>query len=387
MPPVESPEIGRDALDVEVARVPEAPRWAALFPRRGAALGLTASAAPALPFVLVGIALGPSVTGVMSAATLRRMEPVVAVALAMLGIFIGLGLGTLRGASAKGLLRAATIEATVTIAVVSGVMYLLLQRWAFALPTTVEYTAAVLGICACASAAMRPASAADAATHRAARVADLDDAPLILLGTIVIAQASGDPAALGHALLTLLSGVTIGAAGWLLFERTDQRAERSVYVVGSVLLLGGIGSYLGSSPLLSGCAAALVWVRAPGAADQIIAADLRKLQHPLVALLLIVAGAWIAWTPVLLWIAAPLVLLRLIGKVLGSAAAARAVDVPPALLATVLIPPGVIGIALALNVHHALGEGDATLLSGVTVALIASELLSPMLSYGLEEHA
>ena len=70
----------------------------------------------------------------------------------------------------------------------------------------------------------------------------------------------------------------------------------------------------------TGTVAALVWVWAPGGADRLISDDLRKLQHPLVALLLIIAGAAVQLTELLLWVAAPLVLLRLTGKVLASAA-------------------------------------------------------------------
>jgi hypothetical protein len=206
---------------------------------------------------------------------------------------------------------------------------------------------------------------------------DLDDVPLILLGTLAVAVASGRPVT-SSVVLTGLASLLAGTAGWLLFDRARGDAERGVFVTGTVLLLGGIAAYAGTSPLLSGCIAALFWHRAAGAADRIIAADMGRLQHPLVALLLIVAGAWIQWSLALLWIAAPLVLLRIVGKLLGSAAASRITGIAAGLLATVLLPPGVLGIALALNVHQV--HGGATLLvSGVAVAAIVSELLSALL--------
>lgn len=118
-----------------------------------------------------------------------------------------------------------------------------------------------------------------------------------------------------------------------------------------------------------------------------IASDLRKLQHPLVALLLIIAGAPIQWQYVLLWIAAPLVLLRIIGKLVASLAVARLADVPAGLLAAVLLPPGVLGVALALNVQQSFATDDMLLVSGVMVAAAVSELLSVLPLAGAAEKA
>ncbi len=377
----DAPEIGRDHLD-SVAAPPSRRRW--LLPVRRAALGLSPSAAPALTFVLVGIALGPAGLGALSPAALIRFDPVVSVALAALGIFVGLGLAAVRSPGAPMLLFAAGIEAAVTIAVVTGGMYVLLARWAVPLALDISLFALILGVCACASAATRLADNTDRDMWRAARIVDMDDVPLVLLGTFVVAAAAGAPL-IESALMTVAASLAVGAAGWLLFEHARSDAERGVFVAGAVLLLGGIGAYLGTSPLLSGCAAALVWVRTPGAADRIIGADLRKLQHPLVALLLIVAGASIQWTIALLWIAAPLVLLRLTGKLLAATATARLIGVSPGLLATVMVPPGVLGIALALNVQQMLGLADTILLSSVTVAAGVTELLSVLLPGEPEE--
>jgi hypothetical protein len=370
----DAPEIGRDHLDSVAA--PPRRRWS--LPARRAALGLSPTAAPALTFVLVGIALGPVGLGALSPAALIRLDPVVSVALAALGIYVGLGLGAMRSPGASSLLFAATIEAGATIAVVSGVMYVLLLRWAVPLTLEPGLFALVLGISSCASAALRPANNTNEDARRAARIVDMDDVPLVLLGTLVVAAAARAPI-MESTLLAIAASLAVGAAGWLLFERARSAAERGVFVTGAVLLLGGIGAYLGTSPLLSGCAAALVWVRTPGAADRIIGADLQKLQHPLVALLLIVAGASIRWDLALLWIAAPLVLLRLTGKLIAAAVAARVVGIPTGLLATVLVPPGVLGVALALNVQQTLGMDDTLLLSGVVVAAGAAELLSALL--------
>ena len=49
----------------------------------------------------------------------------------------------------------------------------------------------------------------------------------------------------------------------------------------------------------------------------------------------------------LIWLTAPLVLVRLAGKTLGGLLFARMANLPAGLLSTVLLPPGVLGIALA----------------------------------------
>jgi hypothetical protein len=383
MPPGASrPDLGRDPLDSLVR-----PGWlAGWLPRRRAALGLRASAAPALTFILVGVIIGPQGLDLLTTTAIFRLDPVVSVALAALGIFAGLGLGAMRTPSAPRLLLAASVEAAITIAVVSGVMYIFLTRWAMPLSIDAALFAAVVGICACASAATRPGDGTAREARYASRVVDMDDVPVVVLGTLVVSAAANTPLLTGT-LFTAAAGVAVGVAGWLLFERARSEAERGVFVAGAVLLLGGTGAYLGTSPLLSGCAAALVWVRTPGRADLIIESDLRRLQHPLVALLLIVAGASIQWNLALLWIAAPLVMLRLIGKLLASTAAARLVRVPAGMLAIVLVPPGVLGVALALNVDQVLGTSDTLLLSGVTVATGISELIAMLLPHEPEESA
>ena len=94
-----APEIGRDALDGDVAT----PRFGWL-PRRGVALGLRPSAAPSLAFITTGFVLGPAVFDVLNVNALARLDVVVSVALAALGVFVGLGIGAIA--------RTATLHST-----------------------------------------------------------------------------------------------------------------------------------------------------------------------------------------------------------------------------------------------------------------------------------
>ena len=380
-PGTDWPEIGLDALDPP--RRAARRRW---LPRRRPALGVHSTAAPTLIFVLLGAALGPYGLNVLTGAIFPHLDLVVSVALAIIGVFVGLGMATLPNGSARAALVGGAAALGITIATVTAGVFLLTTGWGLRLAIDAGAFAFVIGICSSVSAAVSVSANASAEMRRAAHLADVDDVPLVLLGTVVIAVIAIDGAAAValRLMLTAGAGAAIGVAGWLLFDRASGPGERGVFVTGAVLLLAGIGSYLSTSPLLSGWVAALVWVRAPGAADRITAADLRVLQHPLVALLLIYAGALVEWTPLVLWVAGAVVVLRLTGKLLASVAVAGVARVSPTLLATVLLPPGVIGIALALNARQLFGEGGAGIVPAVTIAAVVSELLAMFLAWDHE---
>ena len=57
----------------------------------------------------------------------------------------------------------------------------------------------------------------------------------------------------------------------------------------------------------------------------------------------------------------------------------RMARISPALLAHVLLPPGIMGIALALNVRQVLGAADMPIVAVVTFAATASEILAVFL--------
>ena len=51
---------------------------------------------------------------------------------------------------------------------------------------------------------------------------------------------------------TVATGLTVGAIGWLLFDRAESGAERVVFVLGAMALAGGAAAYLRVSPLAVG---------------------------------------------------------------------------------------------------------------------------------------
>lgn len=370
---------GADPLDVGL----EAPetgwrlRASDILLRTRVALGLRPLAAPALVFVPLGAALGPEGVNLLPDAALVHLMPAVTLGLAALGVFVGLAL-ELDTTGKRRLFTAATLEAGVTMIVVAAAVAFLLREWH--VPVDAPLVAAlVMGIAASASSA--GTAEQGGAVHRLATgIADLDDGLLVVAGGVAMCLASHpEPhVALVLALGTAGAGVLVGIAGWLLFERSHSAAERGVFVLGMLALAGGCAEYLGGSPLLSGLAAGICWRVLPGHADRIIRRDVGRYQHPLVILVLVIAGALVEPSRIALWLLLPFVLFRMAGKIAGGWVAAHWIGgVRPADLAAFLLPPGLLGLSLALNLVQVSGSPHSTaVLTAVALGTLASELLA-----------
>jgi hypothetical protein len=95
-----------------------------------------------------------------------------------------------------------------------------------------------------------------------------------------------------------------------------------------------------------------------------------------VALILIFAGAAVEVALVAIWAAALIVVLRLATKLLVSVVISRMEDISPSLLASILLQPGVLGIAVALNAWLVLGDDYRWVVSAVSMATVATEALA-----------
>jgi hypothetical protein len=175
--------------------------------------------------LLVGIGAGPYGLNLLSSSVLLLLDPLIAMALAMLGVFIGLGIHPRRPR-----------------------------------PTT--------------------------------------PAVLALLGGIVMA-AVRDPSPVALGLITLgIAGVAIvvAFAGWLLVGQADSEREQQVFVIGSLLLLGGGAAYASLSAVFAGLLAGIVWSSGGDLPRARIVQHLDYFQHPLVVVMLLVAGASITFS-------------------------------------------------------------------------------------------
>lgn len=376
---------GPDALDAIIPPASNSggPSW--LQPlRTRAVLGLTPVVAPAVVFVPIGAVLGPSFTNVLNPTALGYLDAVVAVALAVLGVFAGLALD-LRGERNRRILAAASVEATVTLLAVGGALLVLLVSWKLPLLLPPVLVALTLGLCASVSSAGGEHDASP--THAiAAGIADVDDVlPIVVSGVLVVMLGSVAPVPIWSAVAwlfrTIVLGIAVGTAGWLLFERAHSRAERNVFIAGIVALIGGTSSFLGLSPLLAGLMAGLLWVWLPGHADRVVRSDLQRVQHPLIVVLLLVAGASCEFSREAVWLTGPLVLFRLTGKLMGGWLAMRVQGLVTASeLGLHLIAPGLLGIAVALYLLQAVRTpGMTAVLTAVVAATLASEALALLL--------
>ena len=121
----------RDPIDAGLrgSAAPTQLRGLDLLLRTRAALGLEPLAAPALLFVPIGVVLGPYGLGLVTASLVGHLEPVIAVALATLGVFVGTALDV-RSRGTRRLFAAASLESLTTMAVLGLAMMFLLHRWA-----------------------------------------------------------------------------------------------------------------------------------------------------------------------------------------------------------------------------------------------------------------
>src|SRR5688572_11208457 len=101
--------------------------------RTRAALGLRPLTAPVMLLVPIGVLLGPAGAGLITLSALAHLDVVISVALATLGVFVGIALGTQHGQVTR-LVAAATVEGAVTATAVAGATFFLLRAWGLTLP-------------------------------------------------------------------------------------------------------------------------------------------------------------------------------------------------------------------------------------------------------------
>lgn len=347
-----------------------------------ARLGLSWSTGvvPVVLILLLGSALGPSGLALLTPRVLEVLNPVVPVAVAALGILAGLEC-TRPSPYRWTLLAKASLQSTLTgVTVAAGVWFLapnLLDVSGFDAWTV----ALVTGVCASMSASL-PAADPDRLRPPTMRIRDLDAVLPTLAGTLVLA-AVRSPSAAASITLTAqaaLLALVISAAAWLLLADTSPGTEQRVFAIAALLLVGGIADYLSLSALASGLLAGLFWGLVGGAARDCFERDVGYLRHPLVVLMLLIAGAQATLSPAILALAGAYLALRVVGKLAGGTIARRLPPIrQPAGLGTSLLPPGVFGIAFALNAAPLLGLPATPLLGAVVLGTIGSQLVAAVL--------
>jgi hypothetical protein len=340
-------------------------------------LGRSAIDRPALLFLSLGMAMGPRGLNLLPESLLSFLDPAVSAGLAAVGALVGLGLYRDRRREPA---LAASVVADSGLAIVAvGIGAAVVWRLA-ALPGEAIWIASIcLGIAAIAS-----SPGVRHATHPFAvlvgRVSSLGNAIAIVLGALALAWLVRQSAAGTMWIVAELCAIAamIGSAGWLLAGQTSDDNEQRVFAAGTVLLLGGAAEYLSASALFMGLAAGVCWRAAGRAATDRLTRDLESLQHPLVVLLLLVAGAVCHVSAEAVALVAAYVLCRIAAKLGSGFVVSRlASSGRPRALGLYFLPPGVVGVAFALNIAAAWRDPAAALIVDVLVlGTLLAELLS-----------
>ena len=250
----------------------------------------SATSTPVALLLSAGVAFGPLGINLLPAPTMPLLDAAVPVALAGLGVLVGLSVGDGR-ADAGPTFKAASLAAAVTILVVAAGF----GAVAFAtLPVSSPFWILILagGICAATSLTL-PADDPLEPRSSVTRVIELGVLLPIVAGGLLLAWLATDTPAGVAILVVQACGVTLALAGaaWLLLTRTSSETEERVFAVAALLLVGGAAAALSSSALFGGLVAGGFWRYAGRHPRTTISRDVLFVQHPLLVLVLLMAGA------------------------------------------------------------------------------------------------
>ena len=346
-------------------------------------------------YLLLGILLGPSVTGLIRAEVVGGFAPLMTLALGWIGAVIGAQFFLPALMRIPGVLfRIATVEALLSLVLVSAMMgTVLMGVFPLTLPGVV-LPAVALGAIATASAPSGIAVVSQSLGRRGRIVQQLEVATAVdaavavagfgLLLSIIHSAPAVEPrapTATEWAVISLGIGVVGGALFHLFLWQERQIDRLFIGLAGAIILASGAATYLNLSPLLPTMLVGAILVNTSANRDE-IKEVLGRVERPLYFVLLIFAGA--AWAPPvesgwILPVAAFLVVRMLVKLIAGWTAAATA-GALPALgpgWGRALLGQGGLALAIALNYRL---HTDAVLVNVVFTAGLLSVLLTDFFS-------
>ncbi|HET7584834.1 MAG TPA: hypothetical protein VFK13_08005 [Gemmatimonadaceae bacterium] len=345
-------------------------------------------------YLLLGILLGPQVSGVLSAGVLEGFSPLIILALGWIGAIVGTqfylrGLVRIPGIA----YRLAFVEGVATFVFVSGLEWFLLAR-AFELTSRDAIVPAVgLGAIAVVSAPAGIEVVSRQLGRRVPVVRQLQVTTAIdalvgicALGLLYCVYHATPPAASRVVTPTEWAVITlgIGLVGGMLFHLflgSERGSDRLfISLAGAVVLISGAAASLHLSPLLAAMVLGATLINTSANRTE-IATTLSNAERPFYFVLLVFAGAmwqprWSGWwiVPVLLFLVA-----RALGKVASARLSSRlngALAMTGSYWGRALLGQGGLAVALALDYHGFQGgRGDV-----VFGAAIASVLLTDIAS-------
>jgi len=352
-------------------------------------------------YLLVGVALGPLMLGLLDAKTQQGLHPLINLALGWIGLLFGAQL-ELRQLTRfpRQYLRFALLQALITLVIclaALGALHHHLPRLLVPLKLT-----GLLALCAIAvptaqtslALVLQELPTGRNKTLEILRFAAGVDAVVALLafGAFYCLEHTSSPVGLEHLVplqyMALAAGVG-GATGLLLHLLTRVRCaqeELLLFTVGLVVFAAGAAAYLRLPPLLVTLIAGLVLANLRGQQDRVTQV-LAQLEKPFYLVVLLVAGAHFSPRAPLapaLALAAGYVLLRALSKSFSGLVLGRLLRRPLRLPPTVglgLLPQGGVAVAMALSFHRfSAGASADAVLFVVLAAVVTSELVGPALT-------
>ena len=217
-------------------------------------------------------------------------------------------------------------------------------------------------------------------TNLSIRMRDFDAFLPAVVGAVVLAflHSQSPLASLWLTTQAMILALMISATAWLLLADGPPSTEQRVFSIAALLLVGGIADYRSLSALAGGLLAGLFWGYVGGVARESIERDVRYLRHPLVVLMLLVAGAKLEFSVWILVLALAYLVLRVAGKLLGGWLTGRVPGALPTNVGATLLPPGVFGIAFALDATSMMDSAAAAILSAAVLGSIGCQLLAAL---------
>jgi hypothetical protein len=363
-------------------------------------------------YVLIGVLLGPRVTGLLDARQVQDLTPLVSLALGWLGMLLGTYFRLPTMALIDGdHLRIAFSEAIATFAVALAAL-LGLFHYVAGFPWPV---AAVQAVTLAAVATLSSPAAVDAVVDRARQrsrilpvlqLASRIDAlvAVVAFGLVLAIVHQGEvapevrpPTATEWAVINLAVGVATGVLFHMFLGPRGHLDEGRLFVAlaGAIVVASGASYYLNFSPIYTNLVLGFILANS-GSAHRDVTRLLLSTERPVYLALLLFAGA--AWSPgsvELLFLAPLFIVVRLAARYLGGRFAGQYVA-PPELrtpdLGRGLLAQGGIGVAIAVNYAQVYQDLNprlvltATLLSVLLFEIVASGEASAWLA-ALQERA
>ena len=345
-------------------------------------------------YLLLGLFLGPEVSGILERETLAAFIPFMMLSLGWMGTMLGMRLYLPAMVRLRGVFyRVAVAQSLITLALVTGGSVVIFQ-WLFGLdPMRGLAPALVLGAVATGSASdaveliVRKLGRQNLVVRQVEVAVGLDAVIAIVtlglvlcLNHVAAPELRRSPTAVEWAVITAAIGV-IGGTLFHLFLGEERDADRLfISLAGAIVLMTGAAAYLQLSPLLSGLFLGSILAntsRNRAEIQQVLA----RVERPLYFVLLLCGGAiWAPSTNAWILPVAGFLVLRFLGKLGGARIAARFNDMLEILgpnWGRALLGQG--GLALAIAFSY-LVQPNSVLPNIVFTAAVASVLLTDLIS-------